>query len=270
MNLEEQFQKSRRKIQLLRGTVTGVDIIPNEQVKDVPLLLVSGWGETLDTTKSIVLSLARTGRRVLALESHHLDTIVKNSEQFPQQGYVKALVLLEFLNTQKIEKVDVIAHSQGAINAVIAAWVKPNVFNTLILVGPAGMLNKDEFLNLAGRFSSHLFYHFLFHSGQKINFSIQYIIQVFIYIFSNPLQALQEAVGMVNFHIAQMVRSLQKNNMKIHVVHDEDDVVFPFNEVKKTVHELGIENFHSMKGWHNFIHEQPEKSAQFFATILNT
>ena len=66
----------------------------------------------------------------------------------------KALTLRDVLNHKGVEKVDVIAHSEGAVNAAIAALLNPEKFRNIIFFGPAGLIGEDDPIRLLKGFVS--------------------------------------------------------------------------------------------------------------------
>jgi hypothetical protein len=63
---EEQFSK-REFLETPFGKIETVDIIPQKLKHTIPVLLASGWGETLELQKVCIRELYLSGRRVIAL-----------------------------------------------------------------------------------------------------------------------------------------------------------------------------------------------------------
>jgi pimeloyl-ACP methyl ester carboxylesterase len=64
----------------------------------------------------------------------------------------KAQALIGALARLRLERVDFVAHSEGALAAVIATALYPHRVRNLILVDPAGFIARDRWYRLAGRF----------------------------------------------------------------------------------------------------------------------
>ena len=143
-SFEKQFE-NRQKIESLGGMIEIVDVTPEKLAKETPVLFAPGWGETQETFKDSLKEMFELGRRVLSL-SHAREggdkedikeNVVEATEKFadyPADELRKAITLLAVLAEKGIEKIDVVAHSEGAINAVIAAALHPEKIRNMVLV----------------------------------------------------------------------------------------------------------------------------------------
>ncbi len=69
-------------------------------------------------------------------------------QKYPKEEVRKALNILGVLEEKDVEKTDVIAHSEGAVNTLIAASLYPEKFRNIVLFGPAGLIGEDTFTRL--------------------------------------------------------------------------------------------------------------------------
>ena len=161
-SFEKQFS-NRETIEVLDGKVEVVDIIPENLEKEIPVLFASGWGNTIKSYKDSMKIMSEKGRRVLGVE-HARQGISENSlkneqtdetKKYPIEELRKAFSILAVINKKNIEKIDVIAHSEGAINTAIAASIEPEKFSRIVFLNPAGMIGKDNFYTLTKRYISN-------------------------------------------------------------------------------------------------------------------
>lgn len=78
ISFEKQFS-AKEYLQTPFGVVETVDIIPAELTHTKPVLLASGWGETLELQKECLKEIYTSGRRVIALR--HAVLIKKGEER---------------------------------------------------------------------------------------------------------------------------------------------------------------------------------------------
>jgi len=268
-SFEEEFLK-REEIRSPGGYVKVVDV--GQGIDGIPIILSSGWGETLEALRSVIFSVASTiNRRVFAFDYAHLDNIKGRQDGFPASGYMKAHSFINLLSEKNIDKVDAIAHSEGAINIAIAAYLKPEKFNNIILINPGGMMSNDTFYKLAKRFiSEFLFEPITFDTTKRFLIYSKYAISVVGYILRNPIQAFREAIGISKFKIFYLLRNIQKNGVKVSVIVDKNDILFPVEQVKSQAKKAKIKNFYLVEGGHNEIHINPDKFMGTIEKIFNS
>jgi len=258
LSFKEQFLK-REEIMSPGGYIKVVDINPTDNA--TPILLSSGWGETLEVLRSVIFSIVEImDRRVFACDYSHLDNIKGYQDDFPASGYMKAHSFINLLDEKEIDKVDAIGHSEGAINIVIAAYLKPERFKNIILVNPSGMMRGDTFYKLTKRFLLEtLFEPITFKSIEKFLIYIKYIYRVIGYVIRNPMQAFREAIGVSRFKIFRLLKNIQKKGVKVSIVVDKNDIIFPAEQVKRSAKRAKIKNFYMVEGGHNEIHINSDK-----------
>ncbi len=162
----------------------------HEQAVGPKVVMAPGLGETAEGSfKEPARALAERGHDVYALthptmgmETRHLLTEkerMKNEwlkthgntlprkhvdelfKKIPISEFRKALTLITFLETTVLSgnvtaTADVIAHSQGGAYALIAAFLRPDLFRKLILVNPAGQ-SRQSFTEMFRKFHTTMF-----------------------------------------------------------------------------------------------------------------
>jgi len=261
MNFNEQFSK-REKIKSDGGIVGIIEVTPKNPKSSIPVFLSSGWAEAPDMLKGVIHSIFNKGYKVLACDYSHLDNTSDIDSKFPPNAHIKALSMLKIFTDKKINNINVVAHSEGAINVAIAAYLKPEIFNKIILVAPAGMTGGDTFYKLASRFSVSLF-----NEGDSNSISWVHIKNILRYIIYNPIQALAEAVGISNFKISTILKDLKKRGVEVHIIHGKNDKVFEMGKLKKMALSSNLK-IHESSGGHNEIHNYPDRVINLVEEIL--
>lgn len=168
-SFERQFEH-REMIETAGGMAETVDISPRQQGNEVPVLLAPAWACTLPIYKPTIETIAQAGRRTLSLNHPRRGGKVEltGAEQelvkdIPEAEVRKALTLRDVLRHKNIDTIDVIAHSEGAINAGIAALLlaeeaahqgKEPPIRNIVFFGPAGLIGEDTPLRLMQGFGA--------------------------------------------------------------------------------------------------------------------
>ena len=277
--------------QMSGKSIDVVDVHPYHQKDDVPTLWAPAWACTLPVYKLAITELAKLGRRVISLDHPRFGGSFSSApsdesmKDYPQTQLRKALNILAVLEKKGIEKTDVIAHSEGAINTVIAAALQPEKFRNIVLYAPAGMTGDDTFMRLLKGFASQ---------GQprptmnKLNVSAEEraaaeregrTIAAYEelpisdeketsdaankaaprYVLKNPLRALREGLDMSHFRIDELVRYLhQEKGVGFVIMSAVDDPVFKTETMQKMVDARMLNGFVTVRGGHGDIGGHPE------------
>jgi pimeloyl-ACP methyl ester carboxylesterase len=265
-DFERQFSK-KEIFDVLDGKIEAIDIRPENQKTETPVLFAPGWSCTTETYKDSIKELVKKERRVFGINHARrgIDTGLISPEvreKHSDDELRKALSILALIKEKNIEQVDMIAHSEGAINAAIAASIEPEKFRNIVFVAPAGIIGKDKFPKLAGRFAITMikdYFRSVFGSNtEKICFS-RTIKESIKYIAKNPLRALKESVAISESEIHNMLKDLHEKGIGVAVVAGVDDKVFPMDKIQQIAKNDELDGFLSVKGGHNEIIFDPEK-----------
>lgn len=253
MNFEEQF-KNKKKIETLGGTIDVIDI-QSEENGLIPVFVSSGWASTPELLKPLIESISKTDRRVVTIDFSHLDNI-KYTDKYKRRADFKAQAILDVLEKLNIQKVDVIGHSEGAVNTALAIEKQPERFRHFTLVAPAGMIPNESFLNLTLRY----IFSILLYPVQKIigrNRPLYQILQNIKFLLFNPIQSIQEGYGLSKIFIGGMIKDLTEKNILVSLIYFEEDMMFPKKIVAETARVNNIP-FTVIKGGHNYIYSKPD------------
>ena len=125
-----------------------------------PILIAGGWSTDENTYIGLQKALAQQGRVVVTVGHPRRggDYPMRQrdvSVQAPQVEWIKAQNLLTCIEGTTVpdrRKFDVFAHSEGAINTLVAACEEPEKFGNIILFGPGGLQGEDNVISLIKRF----------------------------------------------------------------------------------------------------------------------
>lgn len=109
----------------------------------LPLLMLHGWGRSLESLKPLGHTLSKTA------QVHLLDLPGFGKSPRPQDtwgciDYARCLV--DYLNAQKIEKTDLLGHSFGGKIALTFAHHFPSRLRRMVLIGSAGLRPRHKLL----------------------------------------------------------------------------------------------------------------------------
>lgn len=245
--------------------ISYIDVEPLLSKNNTPIFIAPGWGETPKTFKDLIHLLFDGGFRVISVSHPRQDLKLITKSNISRLESQKAEIILTVLKALDIEKTNAVAHSEGAINVVIAAHVMPSIFKNILLVSPGGLVENESFFELVSRFIGNLF------QGGARAFTdpmarahiIQSSIETVKYFIMNPVMGLLEGSAISRTHLQNFLIDLRANNISIGVIHGTDDIVFPLKKMKSLAGLPWID-LHTMKGDHSDIYTHPEN----YVTIL--
>lgn len=268
-HLEAQWAH-RRILSFGRNRIEMFDISPRRRKSAVPIVLVSGWGSTASILKENVLALAMQGRRVLYVNAPHgINASAKPG--YPAAELRKVAALLLALDERRVRRVDVVAHSEGAIVAAIAAELAPARFRNLVLVNPAGLRAKTPVDKLAARFSADV----LWGSLRRIvadpsvaGVVLKAWLETGKAVAADPFRSYEEAKAISSSDIAGLLSELRKREIGIAIIHAKGDRVFPYAQVcRRAGHDCVVT---SVPGLHNEFYLKPSEFAKLIRNALDS
>lgn len=281
-SFSEQFQ-NREKIETEGGTVETLDINPNAE--GTPFLMAPAWGCTMNVYEPAIETLSEGGgwdnedalevkedepkekNRVLSLDYPRFGGSAISPQEavqkYPKVEIIKAETLLGVLEKKGVKKINAIAHSEAAINVVLAALINPEKFESITLFAPAGLMGEDNFTRLLTGFVGQF-------KGRPESMStipitgtekeVQAVAgkEALKYFLKNPVRLLQEGTAIYNSQIHEALRYLHEKGVSICVIAPVDDPVFPMKDIQKIVKADMLDGFLSVRGGHGAIGEHPE------------
>jgi len=258
LSLEAQYE-NKQKLELMGGEVDFVDLRPDIQEHDVPVLFCPGWVTTSGAVKDNLLEFANQGRRTICIDaSHGIDTEGSSMNEemikdLPEAELRKVAALIQSMEKKGIDQVDAVAMSEGGIYLTIAATLYPEKFRNIVLVDPAGMSGEDGFKELAGRFSKDWFYEKLkgFLNPKVIGQIIKKEIVDAKNIAANISQSIKEVEAISSTQIPELLKNLKSEGKGISIIHSVDDKAFPMKKIQEMTNTDQVDGFYSVKGSHN-------------------
>lgn len=269
--LPEGIRKHSTEIKTTGGKVELVSYTPEDST-DVPVIFAPGWGNTEEVLKEPMIMLADRSKRKTVTVSHpRRGGKIEQHSDFAGEELRKALSLIAACEAEGGGPVDIIAHSEGAINATIAATLRPDLFRSLILVAPGGMVGKDSMWTLFHR------------SGEDTRLTKQRRIEepelaekfdLFkktsdSYVRQNPLRALLEAQSIANTEIHLLLRALHDQGKKIAIIHGVNDAMFPMDKMQQIAKIDQLDGFISTYGGHEEFKLHPDKYIPIFMRLFD-
>lgn len=240
-SFDEQLN-SVKSVESWGGQTEYVFIHPESSVSDTPILMASGWSEGRNAFKDSAREVYKAGRSAILVDharqggrenSEH--SVHESVDEFHDEILHKANSLLEIIEDSGIDKVDVIAHSEGALNAVVAALQRPEKFNTVILAMPAGMIGEDSVLKLAGRFAPKVGRSLTKDMFDNPRMGLAINLGGGKYISQNLAKAKLEVEAMAETAIDDALKLLKEAGINIGVLQSHADTVFPANRIEENV-----------------------------------
>lgn len=271
----EQQYKNREELTFKEGKITVVDATPEALTDETPVLIAPGWSENQHTYRETSRVVYNSGRRVLTVAYARRGGEVLKDQNYPEAELRKAKLILNVLEKKGIEKADVIAHSEGAMNVLIAAMRKPNKFRNIVLDKPAGLIGKDSKRALTGRFVKLLLKEAIERPLLPTDptSSLKASSRTVRYIAGNPKRALEEMDALTKLDITDMMERLRKQGIMFLIISGVNDPLFPVSRqrtnITKSGKELPIEGSYTVVGGHHELSIHPDKHAALAVDALN-
>lgn len=263
-----------------------VDALPEVETGG-PILVAPGWGTTIHTNAGMMELFHSQGHRVLSVDHpRHGDDMTHLTQQdeqrahdFPKAELRKAANLIETLDTHELkEQVDCFAFSEGALNTMLAAYMHPEKFRTIILAEPAGLIGDDNLISLALRFRSQgksdangvpSLTPLTLDDGERAR-QIQQVKETWEqesneYIGANKMRTAAELWAIATMKIDDLIAAVREAGVKVIVVSAVDDQVFPTKTMAERLKKDSVDGFISIQGAHG-----PQYSAHVADSIFKS
>lgn len=264
---ESAFSKQWNQPERLRfddSEVEVFDIKPEHKKTDVPTVFMPGWGNPTEMYKKDLEVLSSSGRRAIAVNAPHgIDAKIdpEVAKKFPEAELRKIMAVIGTLDQKKIEKIDAIGDSEGAIDAVIAATLYPERFRNIVLVNPAGMIGKDNIWRLAYGFLKDISKsHFAEAREKGTKESLKKLKAGASGPSSqSPIQSISEVRAIAQTQIDSLLKGLKDKGIGISIIHGVHDEVFPMERVQQMTKANMIDGFYSVRKSHSHFELKEER-----------
>lgn len=274
-SVEKQAEK-RKHFEVAGGTTEAVRIRPLRLADKVPVLFAPGCMRKLDAYMSAIKSLATTHNREVVSFNHprlgkeESQGSAEELENYSQEELRKAHDILDVLRHERIGKTDVIAHSEAAINTIIAADLEPDRFRNIVLYAPAGFMGGNDTVT---RQMMGGWMHGMTHMPQTagdFQQTIANLFDMYAYVALNPGRAMREQEEIAKGQIRpDTLQRLREKGIGIIIVCPVGDTIFPVEETMKHVEGKTVDGFITVRGGHTEIETDPTHIA-VVANLLNT
>jgi pimeloyl-ACP methyl ester carboxylesterase len=231
-----------------------VEVIPRRRGDPVPLVLLPGWGQTARTYALPLRTFAERGRYVVSLFKPARGRSIIGQTDFPPEEVRKAQGLIGVIARLQQEQVDLVAHSEGALSAVIATALYPQRVRNLILVDPAGLIARDRWYRLAGRFGQMIVQCALeaATNADERRALVWAMLNPTIFALTHPLRAMAQIVALARWHSLDLLAELRGSEVGVVVITGVDNRVFPIDQAGPLVREGErlVDGFHTVRGGH--------------------
>lgn len=238
------------------GDIEYIDICPERQIDPVPILMAPGWGQSWRTYKALIERIYQTNRRCISLSLYTIKPQDDALSDYPITEVMKLQAVMAVLDATAVEKVDVIAHSEGTFYTTLAATFYSNRFRNFVLISPAGLLANDKPHRLLGRFlymSVKEGVAFIKNDVERKPL-IDAIKTMAKYFSIDPKQRFKELLDISQIDLVRIIKSVRQNDHRVAVLHSEGDILFDSETVRKAAwEEAEVDSFYLLKGSHNSI-----------------
>lgn len=235
-----------------------VDSKPKKPQHDTPIVVALGWLETAKAYRPLVHKLNSHGYRVIIPNIDATQPLLPGIKaNYPAIELHHASALIAALDEAKVERADILAHSEGALAALIAADLYPARFSRVLLINPACIVRtsvwqltkgfwKEAFVVL-GLVAKELFSI----GGEKKLLSHTALAgQMCRVFFSQPLLSLQSVRAMAKSDTTWLIPHVRARGVKVGVVLAQWDHLFPLAQTRAALKKIDIDVLHVMHDHH--------------------
>lgn len=251
-----------QSIQLYGQTYRYIDTgLPGEQE---PVLIAPGWNQTIEVWLPAIDELSTLGKRVVMIEAPHGITpeqteLPKQLQHIPTIMIQKAQAHIALLIHLHIKQVDIIAQSQGGIDALVATLLDPKRIHNTILFNPAGMVGPDKLPFLLGRFTLEAIRDILTHFKHSSKYSRERINQkIVLEMLKHPVKSTESAQAITEIRLEQLIELIREQcDSQIVCIAGSDDTLFPIEKMRTRASLQTLGGFLTVKGNHVDIFRRP-------------
>ena len=284
---------NRKNICVLDGEISFIEVVPKRTISQIPIFFAPGWGGIVHPgVVEIIKTLGKKSRHSIAIDHPH--NIQSVSTQIPAaivKKYAfaevrKAAALLAFLEKMRIRKVDVLAHSEGAIYTLIAAAAKSDYFRDIILTNPVGLIDQDNLLKIATRRITSIISpdrkrpHATSTTKGRILSGKRFRTPRIAtlkgegragFILKSPITAVQDAISLANSHVHSLLRDLDQRRIRVVILACANDRLVHLEKLQAVLSSAdGVDGFLTFEGGHTEILRYPRGYALAVDEILNS
>ncbi len=229
------------------------------------ILIIPGWCEPAKVSIGLAEELAKFGYQVFVIDYANLNTPVATKEcgvdsTFPITEQARACAVVEFLKVKNAEsRTYIVAHSQGAVAAMLAAKAHPNRIKNIILVAPAGIITSN-LVSIILQYLKSFFAQLKYVLNLDIYLGKRYFEEVWQYAWRNPIQLARDAYGVSKSNIVPLVKKSRDQGLDVAIIYTNSDRIFPPEKMYQYAGSLCPT--HELRGNHDELFFNPKEFAQ--------
>lgn len=256
------------------------------------VLVVPGYSEAISHNKKLVDALASQGFDATTFSQPR--RAGKDDDPMRRQGKVVLSILESSL--PKGEKVHALAHSLGSAAVLKAAQEAPDLFESITIMEPIGMVGAQDFSELGGRVGKKVGKNLLgslraqsparrsnegYAASVDRESSLRYFGRVALaqlagsgVIGKQPALALEEALAVGRYGIADDVAKVTELGIPVHIVAARNDEMFDYDKVmagyEANIHTAtSVSSVADAGARHDTFWMQPERTARIFRQLIH-
>jgi len=213
------------------------DVRPSEAKSEYPVTVIPGWNATPETWKNNIREIVAAGRRAVSIDAAHGSEITINADT-SEAELRRMSAVVSALDHLRIQKSDLVGHSNGGLDALLLAHSFPERFRNIVLINPAGLIGSDSFIKLVGRFAKEkasTTFQAIKEGTNEENIRINKIGSRSM--LNSPRWSFKEVQSLANADVVELLREVKQKGVKIVIIHGPDDPVFPFERMSSQLSE---------------------------------
>lgn len=233
-NFDSQFS-NKQSLKTAEGNLTFVEIKPEVEAQDsTPILVLPGWGITLNTERPLLKALHDSGKPTIAVEIPRFGGKVLGKDEIPAEIVRQAeLIARKLSQLPEGEKIDIVGQSMAGMSLLAAAKIEPGILSRIrnvVLTSPVGISGNDNFAKLLSRFlAQHVPQDAAYLLRGKWNIAVL-TTEVGKYM-RNPVRTLKEAVAISQSEDYDALQILRDNGVKVALMLGQSDKLSPADKL---------------------------------------
>jgi pimeloyl-ACP methyl ester carboxylesterase len=277
---QQQFEKSGEGLEKIALTArVGRDDVPytierpdrrhySGDVSDEVIMYLTGWTESEDSLKPLRQATAQLGMAAVTL--YHPRYVRPDKVLRANHLRVENVATVAKILGEEFASVSLAGHSFGGIDVTRAAFEYELDINVLALMGSAGLIQKDNFQQVAPRVlnevvreeGSSLLQHPI-HEGRFAWESVKTTVR-------NPALAVVEGVSAATQYVGKHIPALTNRGIVTVNVMADGDRIFPHMDVKASTEGIPFDVSETFsESCHNFTYHRPRELGAFLIDVID-
>jgi pimeloyl-ACP methyl ester carboxylesterase len=193
--------------------------------------IAGGWGEGPRCFRHLVPEFLTAGYRTLCLKSARFGGGRRDRlrHKYPWAQLRLARGVNRQLAAAGNGRVIGVAHSMSGVYMTLAAMLRPDQFEAIVLLAPSGLLENDTFWGMVNRLNKKVLHSIImaWHYPNLRRATWVSLREGFLYALANPLRAVQEASSLTAAFTRPWIAELRSRGVKVYLLRASDDVIYP-------------------------------------------